>query len=66
MALSHEHSGSKIPVKINMVNSQFRKAHFSFLRLRFVWFKKDLCSESKNGQPKKMPYVGEFSTWDLS
>ena len=50
---------------INTVNSRFKKAHFSFLKLRFVWFKKDLCSESKNGQLKKMPYVGEFSTWDL-
>ncbi len=29
----------------NTVNSRFKKVHFSFLKSRVVWFKKDLCSE---------------------
>ena len=44
------------------VNSWFKKVHFSFLKSRVVWFKKD----SKNLLSKKMPSVGEFATWDLS
>ena len=35
------------------VNSRFKKVHFSFLESRVVWFKKDLCSESKSWSSKK-------------
>ena len=35
------------------VNSRFKKVHFSFLKSRVVWFKKDLCSESKNRSSEK-------------
>ena len=48
------------------VNSRFGKVHFSFLQSRVVRFKKDLCSESKNQLSEKMPYIGEFATWNLS
>ena len=48
------------------VNSRFKKVNFSSLKSRVVWFRKDLCSEPKNRSSKKMPYVGEFETWDLS
>ena len=34
--------------------------------MKVVWFKKRLSSESKTRFSKKMPYVGEFATWDLS
>ena len=37
----------------NTVNSWFKKVHFSFLNLRVVWFKKDLCSEFKNLSSEK-------------
>ena len=52
--------------KNSTVNSWFKKVHFSFLKSRVVWFKKDLCSESKNRSSKNNAYVGEFATWDLS
>ena len=40
---------SSLPFMLcNTINSQFKEVHFSFLKLRVVWFKKDLCSESKN------------------
>ena len=48
------------------VNSWFKKVHVSFLKSRVVWFKTDLCSESKSRSSEKMPYVGKFATWDLS
>ena len=35
------------------VNSRFKKVHFSFLKSRVVWFRKDLCSESKNQLSEK-------------
>ena len=35
------------------VKSWFKKVHFFFLKSRLVWFKKDLCSESKNRFPEK-------------
>ena len=35
------------------VNSQFKTVHFSFLKSRVVWFKKELCSESKNRSSEK-------------
>ena len=35
------------------VNSRCKKVHFSFLKSRVVWFKKDLCSESKNRSSEK-------------
>ena len=35
------------------VKSWFKKVHFFFLKSRLVWFKKDLCSESKNWTPQK-------------
>ena len=38
---------------IPTVNSRFKKVHFSFLKSRVVWFKKDLCSESKNRSSEK-------------
>ena len=47
------------------VKSRFRKLHFFFLKSRVVWFKKDLCTESKNRSSKKMFYPGEFTGWDL-
>ena len=37
------------------VKSWFKKVHFFFLKSRLVWFKKDLCSESKNRLPPKNP-----------
>ena len=37
----------------NTVNSRFKKVHFSSLKSRVVWFKKDLCSESKNRLSEK-------------
>ena len=50
--------------------SRFEKVYGSLLKLRVVWNKKDLCSESKKNKKtifrKKMPYVGELATWDLS
>ena len=48
------------------VNSWFKKVHFSFLKSRVVWFKKDLCSESKNWLSEKNTYyVGEFTTCEI-
>jgi hypothetical protein len=41
------------PLLGSTVNSRFKKVHFSFLISRYVWFKKDLCSESKNWSPEK-------------
>ena len=35
------------------VNSQFKKVYFFFLKSKVVWFKKDLCSESKNRSSEK-------------
>ena len=35
------------------VYSGFKKVLFSFLKSRVVWFKKDLCSESKNRSSEK-------------
>ena len=35
------------------VNSRFKKVHFSFLKSRVVWFKKDQCSKSKNRSSEK-------------
>ena len=43
----------KIIKKHGTVNSRFKKVHFSFLKSRVVWFKKDLCSESKNWLSEK-------------
>ena len=48
------------------VKCWFKKFHFSFLKSRVVWFKKKICSDSKNQSSEKMCYVGEFATWDLS
>ena len=39
--------------KYGTVNSRFKKLHFSFLKSRDVWFKKDLCSESRNRSSEK-------------
>ena len=33
--------------------SRFKKLHFSFLKSRVVWFKKDLCTEFKNSSYQK-------------
>ena len=38
---------------LGTVNSRFKKVHFSFLKSRVVWCKKDLCSESKNRSSEK-------------
>ena len=35
------------------VNSWLKKVYFSFLKSRVVWFKTDLCSESKNRSSEK-------------
>ena len=35
------------------VKSWFKKVHFFSLKSRLVWFKKDLCSKSKNRLPPK-------------
>ena len=43
----------KVRWKWDTVNSWFKKVHFSFLKSRVVWFKKDLCSESKNRLSEK-------------
>ena len=48
------------------VNPRFKKVHFFFLKSRVVWCKKNLCSKSKNGRQRKLPYVGEFASLDLS
>ena len=43
------------PLRIvtSTVNSRFKKPHFSFLKSRVVWFKKDLCTEFKNRSSEK-------------
>ena len=38
---------------INTVNSWCKKVYFSFLKSRVVWFKEDLCYESKNQLSEK-------------
>ena len=43
--------------KINTVNSRFKKVHSSFFKSRVVWFKKDLCSESKNQSHRGIPAI---------
>ena len=57
---------SRIRESIHTGESRFKKPYFSFLQLRVVWFKKDLCIESKNRSSKKMSYVGKFISCDLS
>ena len=47
--------GSKL--EDNTVNSWFKKVHFSFLKSRVVWFKKDLCNESNNQSSKKFGWI---------
>ena len=39
---------------------------FWYLEIDIFWFKKDSCTEFKNGLTKKKPRVGEFANWDLS
>ena len=39
--------------KFITVNSRFKKLLFSFLKLRVVWFKKDLSTESRNRLSQK-------------
>jgi hypothetical protein len=43
--------------------SRFKKLYFSFLKSSHVWFEK---SESKNQSSKKMFYVDEFASGNLS
>ena len=38
---------------LTTLKSWFKNVHFFFLKSRLVWFKKDLCSESKNRLPEK-------------
>ena len=35
-----------------------------FSKLNHIWYKKNLCTEIKNR--KKVSYVGEFTSWNLS
>ena len=39
---------------------------FLFLHRELFDLRKIYVVNLKTGRPKKMPYVGEFSTWDLS
>ena len=54
---------NKILLNISTVNSRFKKVHFSFLKSRVIWFRKDLFSEFKNRSSEKIPYIGEFATF---
>ena len=42
------------------VRPRFKKLHFSFLKSRVVWFKKDLCTESKNRLSDKNAWCRQF------
>ena len=48
------------------VNSWFKKVRFSFLKSRVFDLRKIYVMNLKTSLPKKMPYLGEFATWDLS
>ena len=67
------HSGSTIFFLINInakifVQQTFdlRKSFFPFLNRELFDLRKIYGMNLKTGCPKKMPYVGEFATWDLS
>ena len=48
----------------NTVNSQFKKVHFFFLK--FFDLRKIYAVNVTTGRPKKISYVGDFATRDLS
>ena len=67
------HSGSTIFFLINInakifVQQTFdlRKSFFPFLNRELFDLRKIYGMNLKTGRPKKMPYVGEFASWDLS
>ena len=57
--------GAKFQVS-NTVKSWFKKVIFSFLNQDLFDLRKIYVVNLKTGCPQKMPYVGEFPTWDFS
>ena len=50
----------KIILVISTVSFQFKEVPFFYLKSKIFDLRKILCSRSKNGNQKKISYVGEF------